>query len=34
MRHFCPKLIKVVELFKSCDLLDEPKIVDFLFFNK
>ena len=27
------KLLKSVELFKSYDLLGEPKMVDFLFFN-
>ena len=28
------KLLKLVELFKSYDLLGEPKVVDFLFFSK
>jgi hypothetical protein len=28
------KLLKSVELFKSCDLFGEPKVVDFLVFVK
>ena len=28
------KLLKSVELFKSCGLFGEPKVVDFLFFGK
>ena len=33
MEMLVQKLLKSVELFKSYDLLGEPKMVDFLFFN-
>ena len=34
MGNFGPKLLKLVELFKSYGLFGEPKVVDFLFFWK
>jgi hypothetical protein len=34
MGNFGPKLLKLVELFKSYGLFGEPKVVDFLFFLK